>query len=440
MFTKIIDWIDERIKIRDLWNGFADRPIPGGSSWFYVLGASLVFIFILQMASGIFLALYYAPTPDHAYASVTFIQNEAPFGSFVRGMHHWGASFMMVLVALHMLRVFVYGAYKKPREIIWLLGVGLIMVVGGFAFTGYLLPWDQKAYWATVVGTNVAGTVPVVGGLLVRILRGGMELGNLALSRFFAIHTYILPWSLALLAGMHIFLLERAGAGGSWNASEKTPGRSEPLFPNQLFKDSIFILIVFIALAGLAVMFPASLEPQADPTDSSYNPRPEWYFYFVFQMLRIFEGKFEVVGTVVLPTIAIIALILLPLLDRNPARAPRKRKVMMAVAGFAVVIIGALTIMGARAPIVNVPAVTSKSVIAGRVLYGKNGCVACHSIHGKGGKLGPDLTHVGSKHDADWHMRHFKDPQAVSPGSIMPRLLLQDKEIKELTDYMMSLK
>jgi len=440
MFTKIIDWLDERINIRALWNDFADRPIPGGSSWLYVLGASLLFIFILQMASGIMLALYYAPTPDHAYASVKFIQNDAPFGSFVRGMHHWGASFMMVLVALHMLRVFVFGAYKKPREVVWLLGVGLIALVGGFAFTGYLLPWDQKAYWATVVGTNVAGTVPVVGGLMLRIVRGGTELGNLALSRFFAIHTYILPWSLALLAGMHISLIERAGAGGSWNASERTPDRSEPVFPNQLFKDSIFMLIIFLALAGLAVMSPAPLEPQADPTDSSYNPRPEWYFYFVFQMLRIFEGKFELVGTVVLPTLAIIALILLPFLDRDPERSPQKRKIMMAMAGFAVVTISILTIMGARAPIVNAPLATSPSVIAGRVLYDKNGCAACHSIHGRGGKLGPELTHVGSKRDADWLMHHFKDPQAVSPGSIMPKIILQDKELEELTDFMMSLK
>jgi ubiquinol-cytochrome c reductase cytochrome b subunit len=440
MLTNILDWIDERIHLRDLWKTISDRPIPGGSSWFYVLGATLVFIFTLQMVSGIFLALYYVPTPDHAHASVQYIQNEAAFGSFVRGMHHWGASFMMVIVALHMLRVFVFGSYKKPREIVWLLGVGLIALVGGFAFTGYLLPWDQKAYWATVVGTNVAGTAPVLGGFLLKIIRGGSELGNLTLSRFFAIHTYILPWSLALLAVLHIFLLERAGAGGIWNAAERKPYRTEPLFPNQLFKDSIFILIIFIMLAGFAILFPAGLEPQADPTDSTYNPRPEWYFYFVFQMLRIFEGKYEVVGTVVLPTIAIIALVLLPFLDRNPERAPQKRTIMMILAGLTVVTIGFLTIMGAKAPIVNAPAVTSPSVLAGRILYDKNGCASCHSIQGRGGKIGPELSHVGGKRDADWLMRHFKDPQALSPGSIMPKVMLEEKELKELTDYMLSLK
>ncbi|HTF99428.1 MAG TPA: cytochrome b N-terminal domain-containing protein [Nitrospirota bacterium] len=440
MLSKIGDWFDERIELRKLWKLFTDRTIPGGASWFFVLGASLVFVFTLQMVTGICLAVYYAPTPDHAYASVKYIETQAPFGSFVRGMHHWGASFMMVIVALHMLRVFVYGAYKKPRELVWLIGVGLIMIVGGFAFTGYLLPWDQKAYWATVVGTNVAGTAPGAGGILLKIIRGGSELGNLTLSRFFAIHTYVLPWSLAILAFLHILILENAGAGGHWNAAKKQPLYTEPLFPNQIFRDTLFIAIIFTLLVTLAILFPAPLEPQADPTDSSYNPRPEWYFYFVFQMLRIFEGRFEIVGTVVLPTIAIIGLVLLPFLDRNPERDPRKRQVMTVIAGITVVTIAGLTIAGAKAPIVNAPAVTSPSVLAGRTLFDNNGCSACHMIHGKGGKIGPDLTHVGSHRDADWLMRHFKDPQALSPGSIMPKVALSDDNLKQLTDYMLSLK
>ncbi|HYA87005.1 MAG TPA: cytochrome b N-terminal domain-containing protein [Nitrospirota bacterium] len=440
MFARLIAWLDERIEIRKHWKAFAVRPVPGGASWFYVLGASLVFLFLLQMASGIFLSLYYVPTPDHAYASVKFIQNEAPFGNFIRGLHHWGASFMMVLVALHMLRVFTFGAYKKPREAVWLIGVFLVMLVGGFAFTGYLLPWDQKAYWATVVGTNVAGTVPVIGGALLKIVRGGAELSNLTLSRFFAIHTYILPWSLALLAFLHILVLELAGAGGTWNAAEQKQNFSEPLFPNQIFRDTIFTLIVFLALSAFAIFSPATLEPQADPTDSTYNPRPEWYFYFIFQMLRIFEGKYEAVGTVILPAVAVIALLLLPFFDTEPERAPRKRQIMMSIAGLAVVTVTVLTIMGARAPIINAPAVTSPSVLAGRILFNKNGCISCHSMHGKGGTIGPDLTHVGSKRDREWLMRHFKDPQAVSPGSIMPKITLPEKELNELADYMQSLK
>ncbi len=440
MFTTIIDWLDERIRIRRIWSAVEESTIPGGTSWFYVLGSSLLFIFTMQMLTGIFLAMYYVPTPDHAYASVKFIQEETAFGSFIRGMHHWGASFMMVIIALHMLRVFTFGSYKKPREIVWVIGVGLIAIVFGFAFTGYLLPWDQKAYWATVVGTNVAGTVPVIGSYLLKIIRGGSEIGNLTLSRFFAIHTYVLPWSIALLAGLHVLMMELAGSGGAWDPARHTPDRNEPLFPNQIFKDSLFILAVFAAIAVLAVAAPAGLEPQADPTDTTYNPRPEWYFYFMFQLLRLFEGPFEVVGTVVLPTLGGLVLVLLPFLDRRPERAPGKRKVLMTAAAAIVAGVIILTIMGALAPVVQAPAVTSPSVLAGRMLYDKSGCSACHSIEGKGGKIGPDLTHVGKKHDRDWLIRHFRDPQAVSPGSIMPKVTLPDKELNELTDYMQSLK
>ncbi|MDA8101008.1 MAG: cytochrome b N-terminal domain-containing protein, partial [Nitrospiraceae bacterium] len=306
---------------------------------------------------------------------------------------------------------------------------------------GYLLPWDQKAYWATVVGTNVAGTVPVIGGILLKIIRGGEELGALSLSRFFAVHTYILPWSLAILAGMHIFLLERAGAGGIWNAADRVPYKAEPLFPHQLFRDTIFMLIVFLALASCALLFPATLEPQADPTDSTYNPRPEWYFYFVFQLLRLFEGRFELIGTVILPGVAVTVLLLIPFLDRRPERNPAKRGLLMSAAAVVVLSVLALTILGARAPIVNAPAVTTPSVLAGRDVFNRSGCIACHSIQGKGGAVGPDLTHVASRRpDREWHLRHFRDPQAVSPGSIMPKIDLSDKELNELTDYMLSLK
>jgi len=325
MLKGLIDWIDERIKIRELWNDFADRPSRAVELVLCARRVAALYFFPAD-AHGHFSRLVLRPTPDHAYASVKFIEEVAPFGSFVRGLHHWGASFMMVLVGLHMIRVFVFGSYKKPREIIWVLGVGS-SPSSAFCLHRVPAPLGPEGILATVVGTNVAGTVPVVGGVLLRIVRGGTELGAFSLSRFFAIHTYILPWSLALLAGLHVFLLERAGAGGIWNAADRVPYKAEPLFPNQIFKDTIFIGMVFIALAVMAVLFPATLEPQADPTDSTYNPRPEWYFYFVFQMLKIFEGKLELLGTVILPNLGAAALLLVPFLDRSPERNPQNGNV-----------------------------------------------------------------------------------------------------------------
>ena len=215
----------------------------------------------------------------------------------------------------------------------------------------------------------MAGTVPIAGGLLLKIVRGGAEIGNLTLTRFFAIHTYILPWTIALLAGLHVLMLELAGPGGVWDTKLHTPDRNEPLFPNQIYKDSLFILAIFICLVVLAMAAPAALEPQADPTDTTYNPRPEWYFYFMFQLLRVFEGPFEAIGTVFLPALGGLLMVLLPFLDRSTDRAPARRKALMAIAGLVVCGVILLTILGALAPIVQAPAVTSPSVLAGRLLY-----------------------------------------------------------------------
>lgn len=214
MLKRVLDWLDERIEVRNLWETMTNRPIPGGSSWFYVLGSSLLFVFALQMVTGILLTLYYAPVPDHAYQSVKYIQEEALFGSFVRGLHHWGATFMVVLVSLHMLRVFVFGAYKKPREVVWLVGTGLFLIVFGFAFTGYLLPWDQKAYWATVVGTNMLGSLPLLGEPLRTLLLGGAEVSGRTLLRFYSIHMLWLPVLTGLFLWVHFHMIRRLGISG----------------------------------------------------------------------------------------------------------------------------------------------------------------------------------------------------------------------------------
>ena len=211
MLKQLLDWLDERIEARKLWETLTNRPIPGGSNWFFVLGSSLLFVFVLQMATGILLTLYYAPVPDHAYQSVKYIQEEALFGSFVRGLHHWGASAMVVLTGLHMLRVILHGAYKFPREVTWFTGVGLLLVVIAFGFTGYLLPWDQKAYWATTVGTRMAGTPPLIGDFILRIVRGGNELSAVTLARFYGVHIWVLPAALLLLVSIHLFLVIRIG-------------------------------------------------------------------------------------------------------------------------------------------------------------------------------------------------------------------------------------
>jgi quinol-cytochrome oxidoreductase complex cytochrome b subunit len=210
MWKKLFAWLDERLSLNDLYKATLDRPEPKGN-WWNTLGSASLFLFLLQGATGIFLSVYYTPSPDHAYDSIQYIMNGVAFGWLIRGIHHWGATAMVLVVFIHMLRVFITASYKYPRELTWLIGVGLLLCTLGMGFTGYLLPWDQKAYWATTVATNIAGSVPWVGSFIMKALRGGSELSSLTLNRFFAAHIWMLPAVLAGLIGVHLFLIIKHG-------------------------------------------------------------------------------------------------------------------------------------------------------------------------------------------------------------------------------------
>ena len=210
MASRLADWLDERLAWRSVWETIFLRKIPK-INWFFTLGSATLFVAANQAITGILLTIYYVPTPDHAYNSVLYITTEVTAGWLIRGLHHWGASAMVVLTVLHMLRVIFYGAYKYPREITWWTGVGLLLIVIGFGFTGYLLPWDQKAYWATTVGTRIAEVTPVIGNWILRVMRGGEELSAVTLARFFGVHVWVLPATLALLLLTHLYLIVRIG-------------------------------------------------------------------------------------------------------------------------------------------------------------------------------------------------------------------------------------
>jgi ubiquinol-cytochrome c reductase cytochrome b subunit len=219
MASRMGNWLDERLGWRSVWDAIFLRQIPK-VNWLYTLGSATLFVSLNQLITGILLTIYYVPTPDHAYDSVMYITTQVPAGWLIRGLHHWGASAMVVLAALHMIRVILYGAYKYPREITWFSGVALLLVTLGFGFTGYLLPWDQKAFWATTVGTEIAGVAPLIGEAALRILRGGSELSAVTLARFFGVHVWILPASLMLLLLLHMYLVIRHGISA-------VPGREE---------------------------------------------------------------------------------------------------------------------------------------------------------------------------------------------------------------------
>ncbi len=204
-------WLEERLGAKKLIGGFLYRKVPRGVGWFYTLGSATLVTFILLAFTGLFLMMNYSPSPDHAYDSVQYIMTQVPFGAFIRSIHAWASSAMVVLIGLHALRVFFMAAYKYPRELTWVVGTFLFILVMGNAFTGYLLPWDQKAFWATNVGTGIAGQVPVFGPYIQKILMGSTEIGAVTLQRFFTFHVGVIPPLIVLLVGAHIFMVVKQG-------------------------------------------------------------------------------------------------------------------------------------------------------------------------------------------------------------------------------------
>lgn len=435
---RLYDWLDSRLNLKPVERTLLDEPIPGGASWIYVFGSVTLFLFLLQALTGMFLAVYYAPTPDHAYDSIQYIEKEVLFGPFVRGLHHWGASAMVIAIGLHMLQTFLYGAYKPPREVMWMVGVVLLLLVLTFAFTGYLLPWDQTAYWATQVGINMVGTVPIVGDFVMRVLRGGDSLGALTLSRFFAFHVLFLPAMLLVLIGLHLFILRRVGPAGPWTDERASLG-SETFYPRQVFMDAVAIFIAFLVVATAALFVPLPLTDKADPSDTSFVPVPEWYFLFYYELLKYVHGPLEPLATWILPTLVIMIMFFWPFIDRNPARNPIRRPA--ALGSGVVFLVVVLSLLGLS--IKNLYAVprADPAVVRGKQLYAEFGCAGCHRIHGEGGAVAPDLSFVGdTRPDREWHIKHFKDPPSVSPGSFMPKFPLTDRQLQDLTSYMLSLK
>ncbi|MEW6211829.1 MAG: cytochrome b N-terminal domain-containing protein [Acidobacteriota bacterium] len=341
IWMRVYDWLDDRAGLRPLVRRALDEPITGGARWAYVFGSALVFLFALQALTGILLALYYVPSADHAHASVAYIQKAVSGGWLIRGLHHYSAHAMVILILAHISQTFLFGAYKGRRELVWMAGVILLLLILGFAFTGYLLPWDQAAYFGTRVGTSVAGEAPLIGPLQQRIMLGGSEISSLTLSRFFLTHAFALPLATTAMIAGHIYLFRRAGAAGPFDsrgADEKTL-----FYPNQVLKDSIAVLILFLALVALSWMEPAALGPQADPT-SDYLARPPWFFLPLFQLLKYFPGRLSLIPTLVLPALLLGALFLLPFVDRRSERHPLKRRV--ATTSFAIIFVVAGLFIG----------------------------------------------------------------------------------------------
>lgn len=392
------------------------EPLPGGSRWAAAFGSLLLFAFIVQVVTGILLAMNYAPSTETAWPSVKYIQEQVSFGAFIRAVHHWGSSAMVVLLLAHLVQVFVWGAYKKPRELTWMVGVLLLFCTLGLAFTGYLLPWDQKAYWATKVGLGILSTTPGIGDSVRTLLQGGPDMGNLTLTRFFTIHTFILPGILILLVIVHLYLFRLHGVTPPWwESAEQLKAEEEPFWPKQLLKDGVVWLVFIVGLGIWSYYTPAPLEAQADPSQP-YEARPEWYFMFYFQLLRYFEGPLEVVGTFFVPLAFFLLLFFWPFLDRNPHRSPRRRPVAMGLltAGtgglIGLTVFAIVTDVRMSEPTQAVAPAPTKTEVAGPIqradvakLYNTN-CASCHGVDGSGKDLRAGLPKIPDFTSMAWQL------------------------------------
>ena len=451
MLSQIRQWLNERWPFSTFIHLALDEEIPGGSRLEYTLGSALLTVFGLQAVTGILQLFYYVPAVDHAYDSVNFLRTKVPFGWLVNGLHYWGANAMIIIISLHITRVFVWGAYKRPRELTWLFGAGLLLIVMALSFTGGPLSWDQKAYWEAEVGTSIPGSIPVVGDTIRRIMRGGEEMGQLTLSRLFIVHTAVLPVTLATLIIAHLIAFRSFGSVGPWDEARRSI--KGQFWPDQVFKDALMSTIIILGLITLVVFAPKDFNGAADPLDSQFVPKPEWNFLFLYEALKFFPGSLEPIGAVGFPQVLVLLLVLLPFLDRSPERNPLRRPVIMSCGIIFWGVIIALTIAGyysksgageAPAPPSLVPRQTAGPSAAqrGEQLFRSHGCIGCHRINNTGSAIGPDLSGEGLKgRTKDWLVTQIRNPKAHFPDSIMPAFTaLTDQEVNAVVDYLINLK
>ena len=346
-------WFDQRLHLEPVVRVLREnlsKPVPPHVNWLFTLGAVLTLLLAVQLFTGVLLMVFYQPSDSTAYQSIERIMYEVPMGWLVRSMHGWGSHLIVILACAHLLRVFVYAGYKRPREATWVLGVMLLGVIIGFGFTGYLLPWDQVAYWGTVIATEAPASIPFLGPYIREFLIGGSEVADSALGRFYVVHVFLLPLVLVGLVGLHLFLIRYQGISPLSRTDRPEPGAEElirsggkPFFPHHALRDFAAMYLALGLLLTLAILWPPALGLPADPLNTPVGIKPEWYFLPVYQLFKYVP---EVIG-IQIPPLFFLLLILLPfLLDTAPERRPRKRLRVLAGGGIVLAAIFALGLLG----------------------------------------------------------------------------------------------
>jgi ubiquinol-cytochrome c reductase cytochrome b subunit len=471
--TRLVTWLDQRTGVDSLLHETLDEPIPGGASWAYIFGSGLLFLFVSQVITGVFLALYYVPSADHAHTTVAYIVKVVASGSFVRSIHAYGSSGIIILLLLHIGQTILYGSYKGRRELLWLSGCILLALMLGMAFTGYLLPWDEKSYFASAVGTNLISEVPFIGSPLQHLVRGGDQMGTLTVSRFFVLHVFVVP---ALLIGFmvaHVFFFRKAGAAGPIKEDPVHPKLPPvPFYPRQVILDAVFAVGLIGILAIIAIKIPMDLGPAANPANTAFVPRPDWYYRPAFQWLKYFSGRWSLIGGIILPAVLALIFAAAPFLDRRLERRPWRRPISVGaffVFLFAYISLGVASYRddyrdpGVAAqmhkqeedtkafmqkPFVPESAAGSASaalasadpkVLKGQALFQANSCSSCHGEGGVGTAAAGPLTGVGAKFTDAQLIALIRAPNSKMTDGGMTAVDLKQDDLEALAAYLRQL-
>jgi ubiquinol-cytochrome c reductase cytochrome b subunit len=463
-------WVDARLSLREYMLPVLKHPIPKGAAgpmgWWYVFGSASMTLLMIQVITGVGLALVYVPSADRAYDSLLYLNFEHPAGWFLRSLHYYAGSGMVVMVLAHLTQVFLHGAYKYPRELTWIIGVLLLLCTLGMFFSGQILRWDPDAYWGLAVAGSMAGRVPVLGPEVVRLVLGGAVIGGDSLSRFFTLHVFVIPGSLVMFLAVHLWLVLRRGI-----SEPPSPGRvvdpktydekyeeelkkGVPFLGDAMMKDMLFSAAVVIFVVTLAAIIgPKGPSGPPDPALGGANPRPEWPFLWLFALLSLSPAGAETFIILVFPVILIVALLLVPFVSNRGERAPSRRPVAVLSVIVIYALLGVLTYQGVTAPWspemtawsadpvpVDLVRESTPSQLQGALVFQNKNCRNCHALEGIGGRRGPDLTTVGIRLTRDQLIDQVSN--GTPGGGNMPAYgkQLKPTEMTTLAEFLVSLR
>jgi ubiquinol-cytochrome c reductase cytochrome b subunit len=440
---QIGDWFESRLQVASTVEETMAHPVPRESaSWFYVFGSAALAVFMLQLVTGILLALIYEPSAAGAWNSLQVLNHRIALGWYIRALHGWGSNFMLAIVLIHMVQVFLFGAYKFPRELTWIIGVFLLLLTLGMAFTGQVLRFDQDAYWGLGIGASISSRIPVLGPWIVQLLLGGPIIAGATLSRFFALHVFVIPGTLIAFVGLHLLLVLKLGIN-DWpmpgrlvrrdtylkEYHELTHKEGIPFVPGAIGKDLVFSGFVLLALAACALIFgPFGPSGQPDPTIIQTVPRPDYFFLWLYAVLSLLPPSLETPALLIGPGIALIVLIALPFFSGEGEKSWKRRPIAVLTILLLAVALGTFTHLAGVAPwspVMNawsmdpVPAHFLKARTAterqGALVFQAKQCHNCHALGGEGGQRGPALDKVALQLTYDQLVR-----QVIQGGGNMP--------------------